>query len=196
MEQKRIVQTQVKTTITNDGEVIKQELDVYKIVTGKDSFMRVFLEDMKGYLNITRADDFKILFVLWKMSEWNTGKIVLNKSIKEKIAAEISNENKKKEVSVINNSIWRLTKMELLVREDTGIYILNPDYFFKGYDSELKKTKEYVVSIRYRVEQSKEEIVDEEKHLEFLRKKKQLLNSLEDLQKEMLENTKEFKKVA
>jgi hypothetical protein len=53
-----------------------------------------------------------------------------------------------------------------------------------------------VVSIRYRVEQSKEEIVDEEKHLEFLRKKKQLLNSLEDLQKEMLENTKEFKKVA
>ena len=194
METKRVIQTQVKTTITNDGEVIKQEMDVYKIVSGKDSFMRVFLEDMKGYLNITRADDFKILFVLWKMSEWNTGKIVLNKSIKEKIAADISSEGKKKDVSVINNAIWRLTKMNLLIRENTGIYLLNPNYFFKGYDSELKKAKEYVISITYRVEQSKEEIIDEQKHLDFIKKKNELLSSLESLNNEMLENTREFKK--
>ncbi len=194
METKRVIQTQVKTIITNDGEVIKQEMDVYKIVSGKDSFMRVFLEDMKGYLNITRADDFKILFVLWKMSEWNTGKIVLNKSIKEKIAADISSDDKKKEVAVINNAIWRLTKMNLLVREDTGIYLLNPNYFFKGYDSELKKAKEYVISITYRVEQSKEEIIDEQKHLDFIKKKNELMSSLESLNNEMLENTRELKK--
>jgi hypothetical protein len=46
------------------------------------------------------------------------------------------------------------------------------------------------------VEQTKEEIIDEEKHLEFLKKKNDLMNSLETLNNEMLENTRDFKKMA
>lgn len=45
-----------------DEEVIRQEIDIYRIVSGKDSFMNVFLEDISSCLKITLADDFKCFY--------------------------------------------------------------------------------------------------------------------------------------
>lgn len=185
MEKKRVYQTHVKTTSTEDGEVVRQEIDIYKVVSGKDSFMRVFLEDISGCLKITRADDFKVLLSLWKRSEWNTGRVVIIRGIKEQIAKEIGQE---KTVQVVSNSIARLHKLSILIREDTGIYYLNPDYFFKGYDTEINKTKEYVFSIKYRVERDDADISREKKIEEAAKQKEYLLEQLRQIE-DMLETS-------
>ncbi len=179
MEKKRAYQSHVRTTATEDGEVIRQEIDIYKIVSGKDSFMRVFLEDISGCLKITRADDFKVLLSLWKRSEWNTGRVVIIRSIKDQIAKEIG---EGKSGQVVSNSIARLHKLNILVREDTGIYYLNPDYFFKGYDTEIGKTKEYVFSLKYKVERDEEDISREEQIKEAARRKEYLLMQLKQVE--------------
>ena len=113
MEKKRVYQTDTRIIATEDGEVVRQEIDVYKIVSGKDSFMRVFLEDISGCLRITRADDFKVLLSLWKLSEWNTGRVVIIRSIKDQIAKEIG---EGKSSQVVSNSIARLHKLNILIR--------------------------------------------------------------------------------
>jgi hypothetical protein len=179
VEKKRAYQSHVRTTATEDGEVIRQEIDIYKIVSGKDSFMRVFLEDISGCLKITRADDFKVLLSLWKRSEWNTGRVVIIRSIKDQIAKEIG---EGKSGQVVSNSIARLHKLNILVREDTGIYYLNPDYFFKGYDTEIGKTKEYVFSLKYKVERDEEDISREEQIKEAARRKEYLLMQLKQVE--------------
>jgi hypothetical protein len=179
MEKKRTYQTHVKTTATEDGEVIRQEIDLYRVVSGKDSFMRIFLEDISGCLKITRADDFKVLLSLWKRSEWNTGRVVIIKGIKEQIAKEIGLD---KTSQVVSNSISRLHKLNILIREDTGIYYLNPEYFFKGYDTELSKTKEYVFSLKYRVERDEADINREERIREASKQKDYLLEQVKQIE--------------
>lgn len=179
MEKKRTYQSHVRTTATDDGEVIRQEIDIYKIVSGKDSFMRVFLEDISGCLKITRADDFKVLLSLWKRSEWNTGRVVIIRSIKDQIAKEIGDG---KSGQVVSNSIARLHKLNILIREDTGIYYLNPDYFFKGYDTEIGKTKEYIFSLKYRVERDEQDISREKQVEEAAKRKEYLLQQLKQVE--------------
>lgn len=179
MEKKRVYQTDTRIIATEDGEVVRQEIDVYKIVSGKDSFMRVFLEDISGCLRITRADDFKVLLSLWKRSEWNTGRVVIIRSIKDQIAKEIG---EGKSSQVVSNSIARLHKLNILIREDTGIYYLNPDYFFKGYDNEINKTKEYVFSLKYRVERDEADISREQQIEEAAKRKEYLLKQLKQVE--------------
>ncbi len=179
MEKKRAYQTHIKTVATEEGQVLRQEIDVYQVVSGKDSFMRIFLEDISGCLKITRADDFKVLLSLWKRSEWNTGRVVVIRSIKDQIAKEIG---EGKSNQIVSNSMARLHKLNILIREDTGIYYLNPNYFFKGYDTELGKTKEYVFSLKYRVERDDEDISRERQIEEAARRKEFLLEQLRQVE--------------
>jgi hypothetical protein len=54
--------------------------------------------------------------------------IVLNASVKKRIAAELGIQN----IRSINNALSDLVKGKILYRVDTGLYNLNPYFFGKG----------------------------------------------------------------
>lgn len=107
-----------------------------------DKFIKIYLEDFSGIFDIGRGD-IKVLAYCWKITEYNTGRIYLVKTIKEEMALEI-----KIKLESIDNIIYRLVKKNLLLVEGTSVYRLNPEYFWKGDETVRAEILEIVIKYK------------------------------------------------
>ncbi len=105
-----------------------------------DKFIKVYLEDFSGFLNIGKGE-IRVLAYCWEKSEYNTGRIYLVKKVKEEMSYTV-----KIKVESIDNIIYKLVAKKLLVTEGTSVYRLNPVFFWKGDEAERSNVLQVVVN--------------------------------------------------
>lgn len=136
------------------GEIIEQESVVIKKLKPHE-FIQVYLEDMSGLIQLKSISETKILYVLWRYSNYIEdddsyirNKFILDKSLKDKIINETGFVE-----STIKNTISSLVKRGIIIKDKKHKmnYYLNPAYFFKGALSDRAKC--YSKIIQYQIEE-------------------------------------------
>ena len=75
---------------------------------------------------------YRILFELGKISEYNTNKVSLDKEKREEIA-------KSCQMASINQAISILTRSNILIKKSSTLYVINPRILFNGEETERLK---------------------------------------------------------
>jgi len=125
---------------TGEQTTVKQEFT--KIVE-RDHFIQAYIDGMRGILKIESKTDIRVLVALWLRAEYNTNRVVLIKQVKEEIAEELGYKNYR----VIDNSISRLKKLDILHKKGTSYYYIDPNLFFYG----SSKARTEMVEIVYKI---------------------------------------------
>lgn len=127
------------TVSEETGVVLEVESRIVK-KTSAESFMQVYLEDNSSIYGIDNKSQLRVMRELWVISQFDTNQVILVKSIKEDIAKKVGCT-----LQTVNNHITKFVKKDLLIKKDTSVYYLNPEYFFKGF---LQNRPKVVKSIR------------------------------------------------
>lgn len=123
---------QVNTVISQEtGEIVELRRTFTK-QTEKEKFVMFYLNAMSGLFDIASKSELRIVAEIWQIAEWDTNKVVLIKHVKQEIASKLDFS-----YQTVQNAISNLSKKKILIRKATGLYYLNPEYFFMG--SELAK---------------------------------------------------------
>jgi hypothetical protein len=142
----KIQQSHEETFVDNvTGENMMTKRTIVRNVP-YDKFVKIYLEDFAGIFDIGRGE-IKVLSHCWKITEYNTGRIYLVKTVKEEMSKEISIK-----LESIDNIIYKLVKKKLLLSEGTSVYRLNPKYFWKGEETARAEVLEIVVRYKLEVE--------------------------------------------
>ena len=137
----------------------------YKLPLEED-YVKIYLKHINYLNNLPQGLD-SIVYELLKYVSYSN-KIVINSSIKRQISISLG-----KSFNTVNQYITNLVKYKILLREDVGMYILNPCFYGKGkWEEILKLRKELNINIKYeedkytithRLEEEEEEIKEIEK---------------------------------
>lgn len=140
-----------RITVVEDGKVKLESNSstILKTVKNPEQFIQVYLEDMRGMLKVDNGTHLKVLFLMWRDSQYNMpitneGNVVTAlKEDKERWMNEIGCGLK-----TINNAITALKNQGLLIYKSRARYVLNPTFFFKGPIKERQQ-----VIINYQIEE-------------------------------------------
>lgn len=114
---------------------IKYKETTRTINWGKEpEFVKLYLNDVL-YLSDLPKGLNSILYAFIKRMHYGN-ELVLNAALKRAIAKEL-----KLSVSSINNAISKFVKGKLLIRIDTGMYLVNPQLFGKGEWKDIAKIR-------------------------------------------------------
>lgn len=123
----------IKTDI--DGVVVAEETTVtntIRIVEKEPPYMKLYLDDLALLRQLSKMENL-ILHEIFKITQYNTNIVILNKFYRDEIAKKLEIKDQ-----TIRNAISKLSKLDLLIKQGTGVYILNPNYFGIGDWSSLK----------------------------------------------------------
>lgn len=132
------------------GELQTIERHITKKVESRE-FIKVYLDDISGIIGIGSGLERDILTHFFKMATHGTNEFPLGIYYKKKIAASL-----KTSVEYINNTITKFVKSEILIRRGKGVYILNPEYFFKG--DEIARNQVARLVLEYNIIQSPDQL--------------------------------------
>jgi Firmicute plasmid replication protein (RepL) len=124
--------TSLIRTINTDGEIL-EELSTRKIQNEPD-YIKLYIEHITVLGELPKWVT-PILMELLKYVNYEN-KIILNSSIKKMIATNLEIAYK-----TIDNTLVKLTKAEILIREDKGIYIANPHLFGRGKWENIRRIR-------------------------------------------------------
>lgn len=134
----RVTRSDIKTVIDENG-VIKRKEEDRTIDWGKEpNYIKVYLDTILYLKDLPKGLNGILTAFLKRMSYGN--QLVLNAALKRQIAKEVG-----LSMSSINNAITKFVKGEILIREDTGLYRVNPHLFGKGDWSDIAKIRLEVV---------------------------------------------------
>lgn len=130
-----------ETTISEDGEVLQRRW-ISKEANSRSKFIKMYLEDLSALRKLTHAQ-FRILFELCTYLTYNTNDLYLNKQRREEMSEKIGVAK-----NTIDKGISRLMDEELLLKTASGVYQMNPKYFFNGDETERDKILEVVLTYK------------------------------------------------
>lgn len=129
-----------KKTVDQDGELIGITW-ITKQAHSPDHFIKMYLDDLAIMNTLTHAEH-KILIHLAKFLGFNTNEFFMNKQRRQQLAKESGiTEN------TFNQSLSRLMKKNLILKESSSMYQMNPKVFFNG--EELKRAKFVELKVKY-----------------------------------------------
>lgn len=134
----KVTHTISKTVVNEDGQITHQEED--KIINWgtEPNYIKVYLDTILYVKDLPKGLNSILYAFLKRMSYGN--QLVFNAALKRQIAKELG-----LSLSSINNAISKFVKGELLFREDTGLYKVNPHLFGKGDWKDIAKIRLEVV---------------------------------------------------
>ena len=137
-DRERVVSTMSETIISEDTGEIKKELQThsYKMKV-EPNFIKMYLGDLVLLVDLPKGIS-SVLYQIIKYMGYNNI-VVLNKGIKSRIAKELNST-----VGTVSQAITPLVQKEILIREDRGVYLLNPYLFGKGKWEDIRKIRLYV----------------------------------------------------
>jgi hypothetical protein len=94
-------------------------------------------------MGIEGEGEYRLILWCAKNMNYDTNEVIIVNALKKRIAAECD-----LSPYTINNAVSALVTKNLLLRKDTSIYMLNPNYFFKGKIDDraaLIRTVEYYI---------------------------------------------------
>lgn len=125
----------VQRTITNEnGEVTYQEEEKTINWGTEPNYIKVYLDTILYLKDLPKGLNGILQAFLKRMSYGN--QLVINAALKRQIAKELD-----LSLSSINNAITKFVKGDLLIREDTGLYLVNPHLFGKGDWKDIAKIR-------------------------------------------------------
>lgn len=135
-EQKKLKQQTIQTILDNKTGELKEstELNVFS-VPKEPAFIKMYIADMLYLKDMPRGLN-PILHILLKNIQWGSNQLILNSSLKKRMAKEIN-----LKVGTIEKALTQFVKAEILIREDKGIYTFNPFLFGCGYWEDIKEIR-------------------------------------------------------
>ena len=130
--------------IGDGGELLDTEMDVKNqkiVIDDKEQFTFMYASII-GVMKDLNGGDIKLLSYCSMRSETNSNRIALVKPIIQEIADtfEIS-------VSSVKNSIVVLKNKDILIPLGSGVYRINPKYYWRGTLNQRLKTMKYILEI-------------------------------------------------
>lgn len=134
---KKVVDTSIEKIIRTDidGAVVSEETNIsntIRIVEKEPPYMKLYLDDLALLRQLSKMENL-ILHEIFKITQYNTNRVILNKFYRDEISKKLDIKDQ-----TIRNAISKLSKLDLLIKQGTGVYILNPHYFGIGDWSSLK----------------------------------------------------------
>lgn len=137
MNTKKIVDSFMEETMKNnlvdkivvDEAVVQNEI---RFVDKEPPYMKVYLDDISFLGQLSKVENL-ILHEIFKITQYNTNRVILNKFYRDNIGEKLGIKDQ-----TIRNAISKLKKLNFLIREGVGVYVLNPRYFGSGDWSSLQ----------------------------------------------------------
>ena len=136
---------EVTQTIDKETGELESVQRIVKRKVSRDQFVMFFFKDIQGLIDLSSRAEFKVLFAVCEMVGYNTNEVILIKSKKEEIAKKTG-----LSYSSVHNTISRLCKKEVLLRQAQALYILNPKFAFKG--EEVHRAKRLKLVLEYQLD--------------------------------------------
>ncbi len=134
---KKVTDSSIEKIIktNSDGVIVSEETTIsntIRIVEKEPPYMKLYLDDLALLRQLSKMENL-ILHEIFKITQYNTNRVILNKFYRDEIAKKLDIKDQ-----TIRNAISKLSKLSLLIKQGTGVYILNPHYFGIGDWSSLK----------------------------------------------------------
>lgn len=129
---------------TNTGEVIKTDQDVKHdkiIVNGKEEFAVVYSAVISATEGLPPSTKALLIHISLKASV-DSNEITLVKPVLEKLSKE-----SEMSLSAIKKGISQLVDKKILIRIGSGLYRVNPKYYWRGSLANRNKTMKYVLEV-------------------------------------------------
>lgn len=123
-------------TVIDENGVVKNTDRVYRFKSEEPNYIKLYLEDISYFYEIPKSSS-DLVYELFNYVTYNTHEIIINMSIKKKIALIL-----KTSVSTIDNNLTKLVKKGIISRVDKGVFILNPYLFGKGDWKSIKELRD------------------------------------------------------
>lgn len=130
----------IKETIDPNGEVHVKESSKTIKRKAEPSFVKVYTKDI-GRLYCLPPNSEDVLWEMVKLVSYS-GEVVLNAGIKRRMAKSIGCTPHS-----IDNSLVRLVKEGLIIKDSIGIYLLDPKLFAKGMWSDVCTLQEKLLRL-------------------------------------------------
>lgn len=134
----KVTNTISRTVVNEDGQITYQEEEKVISWGTEPNYIKVYLDTILYLKDLPKGLNSILYAFLKRMSYGN--QLVVNAALKRQIAKELE-----LSLSSINNAISKFVKGELLIREDTGLYKINPHLFGKGDWKDIAKIRLEVV---------------------------------------------------
>lgn len=128
---KKLVDTSIERTIKtdNNGTILSDDFtmkNTIRVVEKEPPYMKLYLDDLALLRQLSKMENL-ILHEIFKITQYNTNRVILNKFYRDGIAKALDIKDQ-----TIRNAISKFSKMNLLIKQGTGVYILNPANFATG----------------------------------------------------------------
>lgn len=130
----KVTNTISRTVVDEDGQITYQEEEKVINWGTEPNYIKVYLDTILYLKDLPKGLNSILYAFLKRMSYGN--QLVINAALKRQIAKELE-----LSLSSINNAISKFVKGELLIREDTGLYKVNPHLFGKGDWKDIAKIR-------------------------------------------------------
>ena len=152
---KKVLNTQIEQNIitTSDGEILEESRKInnkIQITSTEPPYIKVYLKDI-AKLNDLGKHDNSILYEIFKLTQYNTNLVTLNKYFREQICNTLNTTD-----ATVRNCISKLSKKNILLKQGTGVYMLNPNLFGNGTWENIKGLR---MTVEY-TEQGKQVFVE------------------------------------
>lgn len=141
----KITRLEVNKTINSEGEILEETRAFDLNVGAEPDYIKIYLDNIM-FLAELQGWISKVLYKLVKSVNYaDKGQIVIvNAGYKRIIAEELGIKPQ-----TVTNAINQLVKKGILIKKESGVFLLNPQYFGKGNWKDISK-------LRYEVELSRE----------------------------------------
>lgn len=154
MSNKKVLRTEIEQNVitTSDGEVLEENRisNRTQVISTEPPYIKVYLKDI-ARLNELGKHDNSILHEIFKLTQYNTNLVTLNKYFREQICNALNTTD-----ATVRNCISKLNKKGILIKKGTGVYMLNPNLFGHGTWENIKGLR---MTIEY-TEQGKQVFVE------------------------------------
>lgn len=116
------------------GEITESEETHTMNISSEPNFIKLYLDDILYLSDLPKGLNSVLYNLLKRMGYGN--QIIVNISVKRQIATELN-----LAVATINNTITKLVKGDILIREDVGMYTVNPHLFGKGQWKDIARLR-------------------------------------------------------
>ena len=147
MNIKEFKQTYITQIVDSEsGAVIDQNVNLKihrTLAASRESFAQMFFS-IVGVLNNLTGAEIKILVYCITHAPYNKNFVTINAPFRKLITKECNIAD-----GTIKNSVKTLVKKGMLIRQGSGSYLINPEYFWKGDSEKRVESLRFVLDIQY-----------------------------------------------
>lgn len=133
---KKKISQELKREFVNSstGEITHQITETSSYVEREPDYVKIYIQDILKLKDLPKSSNSILLSILKRMGY--NHQITLIAPIKRQIAEELS-----VELVTISKAIESFCKKDILIRQDRGLYIVNPYFFGRGKWEDIKKIR-------------------------------------------------------